>query len=65
MSDCYFICSLERVNEWLLFYMLINASKWVIADKHKLSNVSAISWREQFYIQWNDDDVRFVLHQHA
>jgi hypothetical protein len=44
---------------------LHETSKWVIADKHKLSNVSAISWREQFYIQWNDDDVRFVLHQHT
>ena len=28
-----------------------------------MSNSSAISWREQFTFQWNDD-VRFVLDQH-
>ena len=26
---------------------------------------SAISWREQINFQWNDDEVRFVLDQHA
>jgi hypothetical protein len=26
---------------------------------------SAISWREQINIQWDDDQVRFVLDQHA
>jgi hypothetical protein len=25
----------------------------------------AISWGEQGNFQWNDDKVRFVLHQHA
>jgi len=25
----------------------------------------AISWREQVNFQWNDDEVRFVLDQHA
>jgi hypothetical protein len=25
----------------------------------------AISWREQVNFQWNDDEVRFVLNQHA
>jgi len=30
-----------------------------------LDNLSAISWREQVNFQWNDDDVRFVLDQHA
>jgi hypothetical protein len=40
------------VCEWLLF----NA-KWTI--------FLAISWREQVTFQNNDDDVRFVLDQHA
>jgi hypothetical protein len=30
-----------------------------------LSNFSAISWREQDKFQWDDDEVRFVLDQHA
>jgi len=25
----------------------------------------AILWREHVYCQWDDDDVRFVLEQHA
>jgi biotin synthase-like enzyme len=29
------------------------------------SNFSAISWREQAKFQWDDDEVRFVLDQHA
>jgi len=24
-----------------------------------------MSWREQFNIEWDDDEVRFVLDQHA
>jgi hypothetical protein len=27
--------------------------------------LSAISWREQVNFQWNDDEVRFLLDQHA
>ena len=30
-----------------------------------MSNFSAISWREQVNFQWDDDEVRFVLDQHA
>jgi len=30
-----------------------------------MSNISAISRQEQVTIQWDDDDVHFVLHQHA
>jgi hypothetical protein len=37
------------VSEWLLF----NA------------NSSAMSWREQINFQWDDDEVCFVLDQHA
>jgi hypothetical protein len=40
------------VNEWLL----LNANA---------SNISAISWRKQVDIQWDDDEVHFVLDQHA
>jgi hypothetical protein len=29
------------------------------------SNFSAISWREQVNFQWDDDEFRFVLDQHA
>ena len=30
-----------------------------------MSNFSAISWKEQVYFQWDDDEVCFVLDQHA
>ena len=40
------------VSEWLLF----NANSAIC---------SAISWREQVNFQWNDDEVCFVLDQHA
>jgi hypothetical protein len=31
----------------------------------QFSNFSPISWREQVNVQWDDDEVRFVLDQHA
>jgi hypothetical protein len=31
----------------------------------QFSIFSAISWREQVIFQWDDDEVRFVLDQHA
>ena len=37
----------------------------MIVVQGQFSNCSAISWREQVSLQWNDDDVRFVLDQHA
>jgi hypothetical protein len=37
----------------------------VIFAYHQFSNVAAISWREQVNFLWDDDDVRFVLDQHA
>jgi hypothetical protein len=39
-------------------------SAWV-SDCCQFSNFSAVSWREQVNYQWNDDEVRFVLDQHA
>jgi hypothetical protein len=40
-------------------------SEWVIVALRQLSNSSAISWREQVNFQWDGDEVRFVLDQHA
>ena len=37
----------------------------VIVVQRQLSNFSAISWREQVNFQLNDDEVSFVLDQHA
>jgi len=31
----------------------------------KLNDLSAILWRDQVNVQWNDDEVRFVLDQYA
>ena len=39
-------------------------SEWV-SDCCLFSNISAISWREQVHFQWDDDEVGFVLDQHA
>jgi len=41
-----------ELSEWLLF----NAN-WAIFQLYHMARTS--------YIQWNDDDVRFVLDQHA
>ena len=30
-----------------------------------ISNISAISWREQVKVEWDDEEVCFVLDQHA
>jgi hypothetical protein len=37
----------------------------VIVDYRQLDNFSAISWREHVNCQWDDDEVRFFLDQHA
>jgi hypothetical protein len=37
----------------------------VIVAYRQMINVLAISWREQFTFRRDDDDVRFVLDQHA
>jgi hypothetical protein len=38
---------------------------WVIVVQRQLCNFSAISWREQVNFEWDDDEGRFVLDQHA
>ena len=40
-------------------------SEWVIVVKCQLINFSAISYKKQVNFQWEDDEVRFVLDQHA
>ena len=46
-----------------IFY---NISQWVSGCcLTPFSNFSAISWREQVNFHWDDDEVRFVLDQHA
>jgi hypothetical protein len=44
---------------------LSNWSEWVIVVYRKLCKFSAISMREQVNVQWDDDEVRFELDQHA
>ena len=39
---------------------LESVSEWLLFNA-----ISAISWREQVNFQWGDDDIRFVLNQHA
>ena len=48
-----------------LFVKRNETSEWVIVALRQLSNSSAISWREQVNFQWDGDEVRFVLDQHA
>jgi hypothetical protein len=45
--------------------IIVYMSEWVIVVKRQLSNYSAISWREQVNVQWDDDGVRIVLDEHA
>ena len=44
-----YLFSLEIVSDWLLFNAIF----------------SAIFWREEVTFQWDNDEVRFVLDQHA
>jgi hypothetical protein len=50
-------------------FFIFNECEWVsewVSEWCQLSNFSATSWREQDNFQWNDDDeVHFVLDQHA
>ena len=43
----------------------LHVNDWLIGVLHLLSNISAMSWWEQVNFQWNDDEVRFELDQHA
>ena len=37
----------------------------MIGVYRQFSNCSAISWGEQVNVEWDDDEVRFVLEKHA
>jgi hypothetical protein len=53
MENNIFMKTSEWVNEWVSDCCLT------------LSNFSAISWREQVNLQWDDDEVCVVLDQNA
>jgi hypothetical protein len=40
-------------------------SQWVIVVKRQFNSFATRSWREQVNFQWDDDEVCFVLNQHA
>jgi hypothetical protein len=42
-----------------------NNLKWVIIYLTQTQQFSAISWREHVNFQLDDDEVRFILDQHA
>jgi hypothetical protein len=48
----------------ILFFQYPLLIDW-LSDCCQFSNFSAILWREQVNYQWDDDEVRFVLDQHA
>jgi hypothetical protein len=50
---CNWTCKGNRVSEWLLF----NTNSAIFQ--------LYLTWREQVSFQWDDDEVRFVLDQHA
>jgi hypothetical protein len=50
--SCWWYKHTKWVSEWLLF----NANSAILL---------AISWREQVNVQWDDDEDRLVLDQHA
>jgi hypothetical protein len=50
---------------WTLFILVNLINKEIQIIKRQFSNCSAISWRKQVNVQWEDDEVRFILDQHA
>jgi hypothetical protein len=56
------ILSSESIGEYCL---VIKINEWVIVVQRQISNFSAILWREQVNLQWDDNEVRFVLDQHT
>jgi hypothetical protein len=57
----------RKRKNWILvlLYTIFHIIFLFIVVQRKRSNFSAISWREQVNFQWDDDEVRFVLDQHA
>jgi hypothetical protein len=65
-----------RAVFWLVsIYSNYVAYDWIVKDKwmndcclmptQQFFSYICISWREQVNFQWDDDEVRFVLEQHA
>ena len=54
------IRELKLSSSFSIHYWLI---EWV--SDCQFSNFAAILWREQVNYQWDDDEVRFILDQHA
>ena len=45
---------------------VVNSEERVFCDKHKVSNLLAISWWEQVTFWWEDDnDANLIRDQHA
>jgi hypothetical protein len=71
VSECVSVWVSEWVSEWVGEWVSEWVSEWVrwVSEwvRCQFSNMSAtgISWREQVNFQWDDDEVRFVLDQHA
>ena len=64
---CYCKYQMLDIHKKYHWYLMFNmwVSEWAIVVLHQFSNYSAISWREQVNFQWDDDEVSFVLDQHA
>jgi hypothetical protein len=54
----------RKTKDWLARNQN-NVSEWSDMSTHEFSNFSATSWWEQVNFQWDDDEIRFVLDQHA
>ena len=52
-------------SHWQTLGIFYEYRKWVSAWLLFNANFSVISWREQVHDQWDDDEVGFVLDQHA
>ena len=55
-------------DKWKIYEIQISVNEWVSEWLLLIANsaiFSAMSWREPVNFQWDDDDVRFVLDQHA
>ena len=69
----YFYLNLEKIHFFLMQIIHIcfkqrhdpKVIEWVIVVLRQHSNFSAIPWWKQVTFQWDDDKIRFVLHQHA
>jgi hypothetical protein len=64
---CYFILDTTDKLEKKKENKKETETFWCISYSYFIEWVSdwCISWREQVNFQWDDDEVRFLLHQHA